>query len=130
MAKAKLVDEQPDPMAAMQEASESWEWDTVREQSAALVLFDTIGDQFVGQYLGEEHITPENAAEDGSDSFDRFVFKGPNGVRYAVNKSYTLVQAMKEVAPHAWVRITYAQEIPTKRNLQPMKDFVVDVRRT
>lgn len=108
---------------------EGWEWDTVAEESATTVIFDEIGDVFIGQYIGEEHIEQEPDKDGKDQSFDRYVFRGRDGSRYAVNKSYKLNEAMETVGTDQWVRITYVADITTKRGLNPMKDFRVDVRR-
>lgn len=110
-------------------APDEWEWETVAEESATTVIFDTIGDVFVGRFTGEEHID-QPANEKGEDqSFDRFLFVGRDGKRYAINKSYKLNEAMDKVMEGDWCRITYIKDIPTNRKLNPLKDFRVDVRR-
>ena len=108
---------------------EGWEWETVVDESPTLVIFDTVGDVFIGQYKGEEHIDqPVN--EKGEDqSFDRYIFRGTDGQPYAINKSYKLAEAMSKVDTEDWCRITYVKDIPTNRKLNPLKDFRVDVRR-
>lgn len=106
-------------------APDDWEFKTVAEEGATTVVFDDIGDIFVGQYVGTEHIEPDNGKD---DPFDRFTFRGRNGVLYAINQSYKLSQAMDKVSPGDWVRLTYVKDIETKRGLQAMKDFRVEVR--
>ena len=98
-------------------------WETVAEESPTVVLFNTVGDQLVGFYVGEDHIAPENGEE-----FDRYVFNSSTGP-VAVNKSYKLEEAMQKVQPGDFCRITYVKEIPTKRGLNPLKDFRVEVKR-
>ena len=104
------------------------EWENVAERSAITILFDKFGDTFIGQFAGTEFIEPENGAEDGSDNFTRFVFTR-DGQRFAINLSYKVAKAMTGIAEGKWVRIKYVADIPTKRGLNPMKDFVVDVQK-
>lgn len=123
-----------DETADVSTSPEGWEWETVAEESAATVVFDTIGDVFIGEYLGSEHIEPENGKRneqsgENEDAFDRFVFRARDGKRYAINKSYKLNAAMEDVDEGQWVRITYVADIETSRKLNPMKDFRVDVRK-
>ena len=118
---AKKDDVTPDVSAPSE-----WEWETVVEESATTVIFDTVGDQFVGLYTGSEHIDPDNGKD---EPFDRFVFQGRDGELYAVNKSFKLETAMQDIDPGQWVRITYVKDVPTGRGLNPMKDFRVDVRK-
>lgn len=107
---------------------DDWEWDAVTEESPTRVVFDTIGDQFVGQFIGEMHVQQEsNEGED--ESFDLYTFRGRDGKLYAVNKSWKIEQGMEKVAEGDWIRMRYVADIPTKRNLNPMKDIVIDVRR-
>jgi len=108
--------------------TDSWEWETVQEASAIRVIFDTIGDEFTGQFKGSEHITPDKATED-AEEFDLFIFLGTDGERYAINHSYSLKKGMEKVKFDDWTRITYTKDLPTKRGLNDMKDFRVDVRR-
>lgn len=115
----------PDLVEMMADASHSWDWETVVDSSPTVVLFEEIGEEFVGQFVGDEHITPDN----GGEEFERFVFIGLDGERYAINKSYKLEEGMKKVSEGQWCRITYTKEIPTGRKQNPMKDFRVDVRK-
>lgn len=109
-------------------APSEWEWETVVEEAPTRVVFDTIGDTFIGQFVGEEHIeqAPNEKGED--QSFDLFNFRGRDGQLYAINKSYKLEEAMGKIGDGDWVRIVYVKDLPTKRGLNPMKDFTVDVR--
>lgn len=120
--KAKQSEETPD----VSTVPSDWEFETIAEESATVIIFDTVGDQFVGQYKGIEHIDPE---KEDVEAFDRFLFTGRDGVIYAVPQSYKLDKAMEIVKPDQWVRITYVKDIPTGRKLNPMKDFVVEVRK-
>lgn len=108
------------------EAPDEWEFETLVEESPTMVIFDTVGDVFVGQYVGIEHIDPDNGKD---EPFDRFNFRARDGELYALNSSYQLVDALKKVDPGTWVRVTYIKDIPTKRGLNPMKDFRIDVRK-
>lgn len=127
-AKDKVTQPEPEEAEAQYTSPDTtgWEWDTIAEESAITVVFDTIGDEFVGQYAGEEHIDPANGKD---EPFDRYTFRDGKGVLFALNQSYKLLEAMKEVQPGQWVRITYVKDIPTGRNLQPMKDFRVQVKK-
>lgn len=107
-------------------APDDWEFETLVEESPTMVIFDTIGDVFIGQYIGIEHIDPANGKD---EPFDRFTFRGRDGELYAVNQSYKLQTALEDVDKGTWIRITYTKDIPTSRNLQPMKDFRIDVRK-
>lgn len=110
-------------------APTDWEWETVAEGSATVVIFEKVGDEFIGQYTAEEHIEREPNAKGEDQSFDRFILIGRDGERYALNKSYALEEAMRKVQIGQWCRILYFKEIPTARGQNPMKDFKVSVRK-
>lgn len=117
------------PEGDLTTGTENWAWETVVEEAPSRVIFDAIGDTFIGQYVGMEHIDqpPNDKGED--QSFDLFNFRGKDGGLYAVNTSYKLNEAMGDkVNPGDWVRITYVKDLPTNRKQNPMKDFRVDVR--
>jgi hypothetical protein len=106
-----------------------WEFETVVEESPTTIVFDTIGDVFVGQYIGTEHIDLPLDKDGKDQSFDRYTFRGRDGELYALNQSYKIEMGMDKAAPGQWVRITYVKDIPTSRGLQPMKDFRIEVRK-
>lgn len=122
------VDE-PESTVDVSTSPEDWEWETVADESPILVIFDTVGDVFIGQFKGEEHIEQAIDEKGEDQSFDRYVFRGQDGNPYAINKSYKLAQGMEKVEFDDWCRITYIKDIPTNRKLNPLKDFRVDVRR-
>jgi hypothetical protein len=107
-------------------APDEWEFDTLVDESPTTVIFDEIGDVFVGQYKGMDHIVPDNGKD---EPFDRYTFRARDGKPYAINRSYKLAEAMEKVQPDQWVRITYVKDIQTARNLNPMKDLKVEVKR-
>jgi len=104
---------------------EDWEFETIVDESATVIIFDEIGDVFVGMYDRTERIDPGGE----QDPFERFLFTGRDRKPYAIPQSYKLNAAMEDVEPGTWVRITYVKDIPTGRNLNPMKDFRVEVKR-
>jgi hypothetical protein len=115
--------------ADVTESPEGWEWETVAEGAANRVVFDTIGDSFVGKYIGEEHVALEPASDGSDPSFDLYNFRGRDGELYAINKSYALEKAMEKVNAGDWCRVTYIKDVKTARKLNDMKDFRVDIRK-
>lgn len=96
-------------------------WETVAEESADVVKLDNVGDMFIGTYVGLDTITPDNGEE-----FSRYVFRDRWDGLKAINVSYKLETAMKDISEGDLVRITYAKDIVTKRGLNPMKDYKVE----
>jgi len=113
-------------------APEDWEFETVAEESPTHVLFDTVGDVFVGQFKGRitiEHTVPvDKEHPNGVNTFDLFTFRGQDGELYAVNTSGKLDDAMSVVKEGAWVRLTLVKFIPSKKG-NDFKDFRVEVKK-
>jgi hypothetical protein len=108
---------------------ENWEWDVVKEAAAIKVIFDTIGDNFIGQYKGREFIENEPAADGSDRSFWTFNFLGTDGELYTVPESYDLKEKMEDIEINTWTRLEYVRDVKTARNLNPLKSFRVSVRK-
>lgn len=117
--------EEYDPLAP-DVMPEGWEFTVIAEESPTGVVFDKIGDKFLGMKDGIEKITPENGKD---EPFELFIFRGRNGVRYAINKSYKLERALTDVPDGQWVLIEYVANIDTGRP-EPMKDYRVSIVRS
>lgn len=110
-------------------APENWEWDIVKEAAAIKVIFDEIGDVFIGKYAGKEFVENEPSADGKDRSFWNFNFTGTDGELYAVPESYDLIEKMEDIEPGVWVRLEYVRDVKTARNLNPLKSFRVSVRK-
>lgn len=104
------------------------EWDTIERGAPIQVVFDTIGDEFVGMYLGNQEITIPDPKPGENESFRQDQFEGKDGELYAINPGYQLKQVLDRVPINAWVRITYKRDVDTGQPA-PMRSFQVDVRR-
>jgi len=100
------------------------EWTTVADESPSRVVFDTVGDEFIGTYV--EKVTINNP-KNGED-FDQYVFRGTDGNLYGTNSSFSLARGMAKVTAGQMVRITYMKNIPIAGQPAPMKDFKIDVK--
>lgn len=99
------------------------EWTTVQDESPDVIIFDTVGDQFIGTYVGTEEI------ENEGETFTRFLFRNDKGF-FAINSSYRLAQGMGKVQTGELVRLTYIKNVDTSSGkLNPMKDIKVEVSR-
>jgi hypothetical protein len=117
------------PLEDVTDAPEDWEWETVADGAPTGVVFENIGESFVGQYLEISHVDREPAADGSEQSFDLFIFKGGDGERYSLNMSYALKEAMAKVSAGDWVRITYVKDIKVAKWPTPMKDFKVQIKK-
>lgn len=114
-------------VALVTTAPDDWEFETVHDESPTIVMFEEIGETFIGQYAGQKHVEmpPDN---DGRDqSFDIYRFRGRDNALYGIYNSYAMDEGMRKVDEGAWVRITFVSEIPAKKG-QPMKNLRIDVR--
>src|SRR5882762_10512170 len=107
-------------------ASDEWEFEAVVNDSPTVVIFDTIGDQFVGMYKGMQRVEARTADR---EAYERFAFTGRDGGRYAIAKSRVLDELMRKVPMGTWVRITFVGEIPQSKGFNAMKDFTVEVKK-
>ena len=117
-----------DENADVTASPEDWNWETVAKEAPTKIIFDTIGDVFVGKYVGKEHIEREPDAEGKDRSFWLHKFEGRDGDVYSVNDSFDLNEKMAEDMIGKWVRLTYLKDVKTERGLNAMKSFRVDVR--
>jgi hypothetical protein len=104
-------------------------WTTVSQEAGTRIVFDTIGDVFVGVYEGTRHIVPEDTTK---DEFDQQMFRGAGpddeGVLYCTNGGYSIRAGLAKVEPGTLVRLTYVSDLPAKPGKNPMKDFRIDVK--
>jgi len=105
-------------------APDDWEFETIIEESPTHVVFDSVGDVFIGQFVDRVTIVPETA---GKDPFDLFRFRGRDGELYAVNPSGKLDKGMEAVKAGEWVRLTLIRFIPSTKG-NDFKDFRVEVK--
>jgi hypothetical protein len=99
------------------------DWTTVSEDEydETKIVFDTIGDEFVGVYLGPRQVPNE----DGEFTQHRFAV-GED--RYFVNGNHSLNQGMRNVAKGTLTRLTYASDRDTGAP-SAMKVYRVDVNK-
>lgn len=107
---------------------EGWEWETVHDESPTIVLFDQVGETFVGQEAGKKYVEMPPGDKGEDESFHIYLFRGRDGELYGMYESYAMTEGMKAVPSGAWVRITFVSEIPVKKG-QPMKNLRFDVRK-
>lgn len=107
-------------------APDEWEFETVVNDAPIVIIFDSIGDQFIGMYKGVQRVEARTADR---EDYERFAFTGLDGERYAVAKSRVLDDLMRKVPMGSWVRITFVGVIPQSKGFNAMKDFTVEVKK-
>jgi hypothetical protein len=102
------------------------QWTTVStdesQSEETKVVFEDIGDVFIGTYLGMREIDSE------SGKYKQARFKDEKGVIYFINANYDLRQGLKDVRVNALVRIEFTSEVDTGQ-AQPMKCYRVQTGR-
>ena len=102
-------------------------WTTVSQEAPTMVIFDTIGDEFIGQYIGPEYIDLPKPDDKGKTNFRQDTFTGTDGELYGINPGYDLSKALDKVQPGLWAKITYLKDIDTGQPA-PMRSFRVQTR--
>lgn len=96
------------------------QWETVAQETGDQIVFDTIGDEFIGLFTGRQ-----TAQKDGED-FTILSFIGTDGKPYQTNAGWKLEQAFSDIPEQTVTRIKYVKDIDTGQP-SPLKDFRVDV---
>ena len=102
------------------------QWETAVPEIGDQIVFDTIGDVFIGLYLGTRSVLAE--PDDPKSVFKVLMFTGVDGKPYQINAGWKLESAFDSanVPERAIVRITYVKDVDTGRK-DPMKDYRVEV---
>lgn len=106
---------------------DDWDdWTVVAEESGIRMVFDKIGDQFTGTYVGREIV---QITENGEDKdVTQLNFRDMDAQKFCTFPGFKLREAFEDIDPGTMVRITYMAEISVKNQVSPMKDFRVETR--
>jgi hypothetical protein len=96
------------------------QWQTAVAESGDQIVFDKIGDEFIGQF-----VAARTAQNDGED-FTILTFIGVDGKPYQTNAGWKLQEGFSDIEPGTIVRITYVKDVDTGRK-DPMKDYRIEV---
>lgn len=104
------------------------QWETAVPETGDQIIFDTIGDVFIGKYLGSRWVDIEATAKEPASRFKILMFTGTDGKPYQINSGWKLESAFEStcVPEQSIVRITYVKNVDTGRK-DPMKDYRVEV---
>jgi hypothetical protein len=95
------------------------QWDQATEESPDRIIFDTVGDTFVGTYEGRTTISNPKG-----DDFDQLLFRGLDHHLYAISPSYKLNIAFQEIKIGTMSKMVYLKDIDVGQ-ASPMKDIQV-----
>ena len=100
----------------------AYEWDIVHEESPDQIVFDTIGDEYVGLYLGAEVIEFESKKNKNEvETFTQHRFRDPGGIT-VINGGYELNAELAKIAPDTMLRIRLMKLVDVGQN-DPMKSY-------
>lgn len=101
-----------------------FDFETSHREAADQIVFDTIGDEFVGEYLGPEEITFTD--KDGEEqTFTQLRFQVGDNL-YGINAGYELREAYKNIPAGSITRTVYVKDVKITGQQSPMKSFRVD----
>jgi hypothetical protein len=116
---------------------DDYEWDNVHEEAPDQLVFDTIGDKYIGKYEGHTLIFPE--ADNTEKWFIQLKFRDNEGLK-VTNAGYELREAYVNVETDDDGKLATSDKIPpgsvTRNELvklvpvdqaSPMKSYRVDV---
>jgi hypothetical protein len=107
------------------------QWETIDEGTRTRVTFDEIGDEFIGVWEGPEVIM--NPATDEEMHYLNFRGISPEEIKdepAAISAGYQLTETMKKVPVGTTVRITLRSETKMGPGRNPLKNFVVQTKRS
>jgi hypothetical protein len=102
----------------------TWTKVSEEDQPETKIVFDTIGDEFTGKYLGTRTVEPNDPEE---RPYTQARFETDEGL-FFVNTNHSLRSGMKNVRAGSLVRLTYTDNLDTGQ-ASPMRVFRVEVGR-
>lgn len=103
-----------------------FEWENVHEESPDQVTLDTIGDEFIAEYLGWEDIEFDNNKGEHQE-FRQHKFRTPNGPAI-INGGYELDECLCKLDTPIMVRIKLIKFVDTGQ-ASKMKSYRIDTGR-
>jgi hypothetical protein len=86
------------------------------------IVFDTLGDEFIGEYIGQRSLKNDDG------EYTQLRFRNDDGELFFTNANYSLKNSFSKIRPGRTVRITFTDEKDVGQR-SPLKIFTVDVRR-
>jgi hypothetical protein len=104
-------------------SGEDFEWENIHEEAPDQLVFDTLGDTYIGEYLGMDLIEFEDRAGQPQE-FWQLRFRDGNGVK-VLNAGYELRETYKEI-PTGTITRTQLMKFVDVGQQSPMKSYRVD----
>lgn len=101
-----------------------FEWENVHEEAGDQVVFEEIGDTYVGEYLGMRVIEFTDKKTGEPKSFIQLSFRDPSGPK-VINAGYELAQIYESIPAHTMTKTMLANKIDVGQ-ASKMNSFRVD----
>jgi hypothetical protein len=98
----------------------AFEWDLVHEESPDQIVFDTVGDEYTGLYLGSEVIGFEDKKGDHQE-FTQHRFRDPGGIT-VINGGYELNAELAKIPADTMIKVRLMKLVDVGQN-DPMKSY-------
>ncbi len=103
----------------------AFEWDLQHEESPDQIIFNEIGDEYTGLYLGAEVIhfetTDKKTGDVQDNEFTQHRFRDPGGIT-VINGGWELNSELVKIAADTMVRIRLMKLVDVGQN-DPMKSY-------
>jgi hypothetical protein len=109
-------------MASKATTDDGWTQVSEDEVDETKIVFDTIGDVFVGRYLGSRNLSNADGA------YMQLRFQGEDGTHYFTNANYSLQKAFANIRVGTTCRVTFTDEKDVGQRSM-LKVYRVDTRR-
>jgi hypothetical protein len=101
-----------------------FDFETVHEEAGDQIVFEKIGDTYIGEFLGIRTITFTDM--DGEEkSFKQLQFRDPSGPK-VINAGYELSQIYETIPAHTITRTMLANQVDVGKGKNAMNSFRVD----
>lgn len=110
--------------------ADEFEWERVKDEAGDQLVFEEVGDEYIGEYLRNEIITfvkPDENGEPKEQSFLQIHFMDPQGPK-VINAGYELEKLFTsgDILPHTVVRLVLANKVDMGKGKNPLLSFRVD----
>lgn len=100
-----------------------FEWETVHEEAPDQIIFEEIGDTYIGMFLGAEEITFTDKNGE-NQTFTRLRFRDNDGLK-VINAGYELREAYAKIPPPVVTRTELKKKVDVGQE-KPMLSYRID----
>jgi hypothetical protein len=107
---------------------EGFQWETVHTEAPTQIVFENVGDTFIGLYIGKEVVEFEVKSGKNKGDMEEFTQLSflVNDEPYAINAGYDLVRGFKNIPENTYVRIQLRKMVDVGHQSM-LKSYRVDI---